>query len=157
MNGNGNGGTPGYKVRIPARFLKEPRISSDAKAFRSVLGAFADGISGRSCVSPKRLQAVLGWGRHRRERAQAELVAKGWLRLEWERGIHGRWARRVYWICEPPSTVAHFERSGANEHVLLNDQHHSQVLLSSHVRSFTTISDMTPKTRKNFPGGSDLT
>lgn len=152
MNGNGNGVTGGYEVRIPARFLKEPRISSDAKVLRSVLGAFADGITGRSCVSPKRLQVVLDWGRYRRERAQTELVAKGWLRLEWERGIRGRWARRIYWLCEPPSTVAHFGRSGANEHALLNDQHHSQVLLSSHVRSLTTISDMTPKTPKKLSG-----
>jgi len=98
-----------FEVRIPARFLKDPAISSDAKVLRAEIGAYADGKTREAFVRPKTLEKVLGWGRRRRERAQAELAKAGWLRLKWRRGSHGRWARRFYELCEP--TVARFERS----------------------------------------------
>jgi hypothetical protein len=96
----------GFIVRIPARFLKEPAISADAKALRAVLGAYADGRSGRSFVRPRTVQQVLGWGRRRREAAQRELVASGWLRLAWKRAGRGRWARRVYVLLDPANRCA---------------------------------------------------
>jgi hypothetical protein len=87
-----------FMVRVAARFLKDPAISSDAKALRAVLGAYADGHSGASYVLPRTLEQVLGWSRYRRERAQRELASRGWLRLGWKRGVHARWARRVYFL-----------------------------------------------------------
>jgi hypothetical protein len=36
-----------YFVRTPARFLKDPRISPQAKLLRVLIGAFADERSGR--------------------------------------------------------------------------------------------------------------
>jgi hypothetical protein len=35
-----------FIVGVAARFLKDPAISSDAKALRAVLGAYADGHTG---------------------------------------------------------------------------------------------------------------
>ena len=121
-----------YQVRIPARFLKDPTISADAKVLRALIGAFADGRTGVSFVQPMKLEQTLGWGRRRRERAQAGLVWAGWLRLKWKRGTHGRWARRVYELSDP-ETVAHFERSGETVQLI---SYHSQ----SQVRSSETTS-----------------
>jgi hypothetical protein len=70
-----------FMVRVAARFLKDPAISSDAKALRAVIGAYADGHTGASYVLPRTLERTLGWGRSRREAAQRELVRHGWLRL----------------------------------------------------------------------------
>jgi hypothetical protein len=89
-----------FVVRVAARFLKDPAISSDAKALRVVLGAFADGRTGASYVLPSTLEQTLGWSRYRRERAQRELVRCGWLRLGWKRGLRARWARRVYFCLD---------------------------------------------------------
>jgi hypothetical protein len=116
-----------FEVRIPARFLKDPAISSDAKVLRAEIGAFADGKTGETFVRPKTIEGILGWGRRRRERAQSELSQAGWLRLKWRRGTHGRWARRVYQLCDP-STVAHLERSGGNVQLI---SHHSQSQVKS--------------------------
>jgi hypothetical protein len=87
-----------FIVRIAARFLKDPAISADAKALRAVIGAYADGHTGRTLVLPRTLEQVLGWGRRRREAAQRELVRGGWLRLEWKRGPRAQWARRIYFL-----------------------------------------------------------
>jgi len=108
-----------YYVRIPARFLKNPEISSDAKALLALIGAYADGHTRLSYVQPKTLDCVLRWGRRRRERAQTELAQAGWLRLRMKRGARGVWSRRVYEICEP-STIAHFERSGERAQLILS-------------------------------------
>jgi hypothetical protein len=89
-----------FVVRVAARFLKDPAISSDAKALRAVLGAYADGRTGRTYVLPSTLEEVLGWGRRRREAAQRELVRRGWLRLGWKRGLRARWARRIYFLSQ---------------------------------------------------------
>jgi hypothetical protein len=121
-----------FEVRIPARFLKDPAISSDAKVLRAEIGAFADGKTGETFVRPKTLETILGWGRRRREQAQAELAEAGWLRLKWRRGSNGRWARRIYELCKP-STVARLERSGEKAQLI---SHHSQ----SQVRSSQTTS-----------------
>ncbi len=121
-----------FEVRIPARFLKNPKMSADAKVLRALIGAFADGHTGVSYVSLKRLEEVLRWGRRRRERAQAELAEAGWLRLKLRRGAHGRWAKRIYELCDP-NTVARFERSGETAQLII---HHSQ----SQVRSSMTTS-----------------
>jgi hypothetical protein len=87
-----------FMVRVAARFLKDPAISADAKALRAVLGAYADGHTGASYVLPRTLEQILGWSRYRRERAQRELVRRGWLRLGWKRGLRARWSRRVYFL-----------------------------------------------------------
>jgi hypothetical protein len=102
--------TTDFMVRLAARFLKDPAISSDAKVLRAALGAYADGRTGCTYVQPSTLQEILGWGRGRREAAQRELVRRGWLRLGWKRGARARWARRVYFLT--PMTVARFGRSG---------------------------------------------
>jgi hypothetical protein len=112
-----------FIVRVPARFLKDPRISSEAKALRVVIGAFADRRTGQSYVTGATLEKTLGWGRRRREKAQKELVKSVWLKLGWKRGLHGRWARRIYQLCEP-TTVARFERSGETAQLI---SYHSQV------------------------------
>jgi hypothetical protein len=122
----------GFVVRTPARFLKDPAISSNAKALRVVIGAYAEGPAGETYVKPTTLEQILGWGRRRRERAQAELEKAGWLRLKWRRGSHGRWARRIYELCDP-STVARFERSGETAQLI---SYHSQSQVKS---SMTTI------------------
>jgi hypothetical protein len=90
-----------FVMRIPARFLKDAAISVDAKALRAVLGAYADGRTGRAYVRPGTLEKVLGWGRRRRESAQRELVKAGWLGLGWRRAGRGRWGRRVYILAAP--------------------------------------------------------
>ena len=117
-------------MRIPARFLKDPTISSDAKVLRAEIGAFADGRTGYSYVQARMLEGILHWGRRRREKAQKELVSRGWLKLGWKRGAHAVWARRTYWLCQP-SAVARFERSGEMAQLISN---HSQ----SQVRSSVT-------------------
>src|SRR5208282_4347498 len=103
-----------FIVRIPARFLKDPTLSADAKALRAVLGAFADGHTGRSYVRPENLGKTLGWGRCRREAAQRELVSSGWLALQRKCALRGRYGRRVYILTEP-STIARSDHSGQIE------------------------------------------
>jgi hypothetical protein len=41
-----------FMVRVTARFPKDPAISSDAKALRAALGAYADGHTGASYAQP---------------------------------------------------------------------------------------------------------
>ncbi len=47
-----------FVVRTPARFFKDAAISSDAKALRGVLGAFADGHTGQTYVKPCALEGA---------------------------------------------------------------------------------------------------
>jgi hypothetical protein len=139
-----------FEVRISARFLKDPSISSDAKALRAEIGAFADGRTGVSFVQPKKLEEILGWGRRRRENAQSELARCGWLRLTWKRGLHGRWARRIYKLTSP-ETVVQFERSGETAQLI---SHHSQ----SQVKSSTDHNmTLVTRTEPNKSDGADLT
>jgi hypothetical protein len=137
-----------FDVRIPARFLKDPAISCDAKVLRAEIGAFADGKTGVTFVQPKRLEEILGWGRGRRERAQSELAKAGWLRLKWRRSNHGRWARRIYELCQP-TTVARFERSGETAQLI---SHHSQSQVKSSIPT-----DLTETSRTVNPLSGDLT
>jgi hypothetical protein len=95
-----------FMVRVAARFLKDPAISADAKALRAVLGAYADGRTGRSYVHPSTLETVLNWGRARREAAQRELARGGWLRLERKRPARGQFGRRVYILLCPDDHCA---------------------------------------------------
>jgi hypothetical protein len=95
-----------FMVRIAARFLKDPAISADAKALRAVLGAYADGSTGRSYVHPSTLETVLRWGRGRRETAQRELARGGWLRLERKRPAKGQFGRRIYVLLCPEDHCA---------------------------------------------------
>lgn len=108
-------------MRIPAPFLKDATISSDAKALRAVLGAFADGHTGRTYVKPCTLEELLGWGEARRLAAQRQLVRSGWLRLGWKRGTHGRWARRIFVLVQP--TAPRFDRYGRNEALIIYHKH----------------------------------
>jgi hypothetical protein len=125
-----------FLVRVPARFLKDSKISSDAKALRAVIGSFADGHTGRSFVNPSTLQKALGWGRGRREKAQRELCTKGWLLVGWQRGGRGRFTKRTYTLCEPPSTIAGFDRSGETPQLI---SYHSQVKSSVTKRDFAFV------------------
>ena len=93
---------PDFYVRLPARFLKDTAISAKAKLLRVILGAFADGQTGRAYVGGARIESLMQCGRAAREKAQRELCTAGWLRLEWQRAAHGRFARRVYVLAEPP-------------------------------------------------------
>jgi hypothetical protein len=126
---------------IPARFLKDPTISADAKVLRAIIGAFADGKTGQSFVNPSTLDKTLSWGRGRREKAQKELCSRGWLCLGCKRGNHGVFARRTYRVCDP-STTASFERSGENAQYIIS---HSQ----SQVKSSIPTSLTTPKKTAN--------
>jgi alkylation response protein AidB-like acyl-CoA dehydrogenase len=138
-----------FEVRIPARFLKDPAISSDAKALLAVIKSFADGKTGLTFVRPKILDEILHWGRGKREKVQRELCEKGWLCLGWKRGL-GRWARRIYEVSEP-GTVARFQRSGEKAQLI---SHHSQ----SQVTSSMTTSLNESQISKNTPSAeSDLT
>ena len=143
-----------YEVRIPSWFLKNPAISSDAKAFLAVIKAFADGKTGLTFVRPKKLDEILHWGRRKREKAQRELCVKGWLRVGWKRGL-GRWSRRTYEVREPGpgerGTIARFQRSGENAQLI---SHHSQ----SQVKSSMTTSLTESQISENTPSAeSDLT
>jgi hypothetical protein len=122
-----------FEVRIPARFLKDPAISSDAKALLAVIESFADGKTGFTFVRPKKLDEILHWGRRKREKAQRELCVKGWLRVGWRRGL-GRWSRRTYTVCEP-GTVARFQRSGETVQLI---SHHSQSQVKSSITTSLT-------------------
>lgn len=129
-----------FTVHIPARFLKDPAISSDAKVLRVVIDAYADGRTGATYVNPSTLDKVLGWGRRRREHAQKELAHKGWLCLSWKRGERAKWAKRIYTLADPRQTVAQFERSGESAQLI---SYHSQG--QSQVKSSITTSLTEPK------------
>jgi len=91
-----------YFVRTPARLLKDPRISPGAKLLRVLIAAFADERTGRTYVSPRRLDTLMCCGRNRRQRLQNELLAAGWLRMERERMANGHLGKRIYFVCVPP-------------------------------------------------------
>ncbi len=127
-------------MRIPARFLKDASISSDAKVFRAVIAAFADGKTGRTHVTGKKLQVTLCWGRRRREKAQAELSKTGWLQLGWKRGNRGKFARRIYIVTAPGLTVPQFEHSGETDQLI---SYHSQSQVRSSIPTNLTESKIT--------------
>jgi hypothetical protein len=137
-----------FEVRIPARFLKDPAISSDAKALFAVIRSFANGRTGLTFVRPKTLDEILHWGRGRREKALRELRTKGWLEASWKRGL-GKWARRIYRVCEP-NAVARFQRSGKTAQLI---SHHSQ----SQVKSSMTTSLTESQISESRPTLGDLT
>ena len=103
-----------FCVRIPARFLKDAAISADAKALRAVLGAFADGHTGRTYVRPShpRKAARLGTAAEKRRRNASWFVPAGWPLWAGSEAARGRWARRIFILAQP--AVARFERSGQN-------------------------------------------
>jgi len=91
-----------FWVRTPARFLKHPDISPEAKMLRAFIAAHADGESGESFVSRHTLQRLMRCGREIRERAQAELIRTGWLGVKREKAERGRWGRNIYVLLVPP-------------------------------------------------------
>ncbi len=112
-----NGKAREFQVRIPARFLKDPEISPAAKLLRVLLAAFADAQTGRTYLSLRRIEQLMGCGRIARQKAQRELAAAGWIRLERKRLGRGRWGRRVFVLGEPAdppqsnfSTVVNLDR-----------------------------------------------
>lgn len=117
-----------FYARIPSRFLKDPMISPDAKLLWALLKVHADVKTGRTYVKGETLERILNWGRRKREKAQAELCEAGWLRLEWKRGTRGRWARRIYLVCEGRSTVAQFQRSGETDHLISSHSQSGKVI-----------------------------
>lgn len=129
-------------MRIPARFLKDSHLSSDARILRSVIAAYADGKTGRTYVTGKKLQETLGWGRHRREKAQGELYRNGWLRLNWKRGERAKFARRIYVLSDPSLTAAQFGRSGETEQLI---SYHSQSQVKSSIPTSLTESKARPE------------
>ena len=92
-----------FRVLVPARFIKDPNISPQAKLLRVILGAFADGKTGRTYVGLRTVERLMGCGRDARRRAQRELVRAGWLRLERKPAARGRWGCRLFILCEPRS------------------------------------------------------
>jgi hypothetical protein len=93
---------PDFRVVIPARFLKDPTVSPTAKLMLATLRAYADVSTGVCFVRTETVERLLRCGRDRREAAQRELVRLGWLRLGWRRGYRGKWARRVFFVSDPP-------------------------------------------------------
>jgi hypothetical protein len=134
-----------FNVLIPARFLKDDSLSSDARILRAVIGAYADGETGMSYVTGKKLQAILGWGRQRRENAQRELHQKGWLRLDWKRGERAKFARRIYALADPAHTVAQSERSGKPEQLI---SYHSQSQVRSSIP--TNLTESNPESTESI-------
>jgi hypothetical protein len=96
------------------------------------------------------LETCLGWGRRKRQRAQAELCRTGWLKLKWRRGLRGKFARRIYVIPISKTTVAHFERSGETEQLI---SYHSQSQVKSSIP--TNLTESKPKSEEVLEG--DLT
>lgn len=115
-----------FYVRISAEFLKDNRISADARLLYCVLAAYADSRTGISYVRPKTLQKTLRWGRRRREQAQGVLVERGYLKLGRKPCARGRWGTRTWSLPKQPATIARFERSGENAQLYPSPQ-------SSHV------------------------
>jgi hypothetical protein len=71
-----------FICRVPATLAKDPVLLPLAKLLYLVLAAHADGHTGRAYISLARLEHLLGCGRGLREKAQRQLVARGWLHLE---------------------------------------------------------------------------
>lgn len=85
-----------YVVRIPARLLKDNRLSPRARLLWATLAAFADGRTHQTYLSHKAIEKLLRCGRVKRQEAEAELTTADWLRIEQERNRTGRFARRIY-------------------------------------------------------------
>jgi hypothetical protein len=105
-----------FICRVPATLVKDPALLPLAKLLYLVLASHADGHTGRAYLSLARLDNLLGCGRGLREKAQRQLVAHGWLRLERKPTGRGRWGSRVFVLNSAASaTSARFDRSGENE------------------------------------------
>ena len=131
-----------FQVRIPARLLQNRTLSANARILRALIASYADGGSGITYVKPERLQEDLGWGRRKREQTQRELERAGWLRLTWSRALRGHFRRRVYELCDPELTVAHFERSGKTAQLISS---HSQSQVKSSLPIILTRPQTEPK------------
>jgi hypothetical protein len=108
-----------FRFAVPARLIKDPHLSPAAKLLRVILAAYADARTGRAHVALKTIERLMRCSRTRRERAQRELVAAGWLQLERERMGRGLLGRRIFLLCEPPAlTTASFHHSGGEQHSL---------------------------------------
>jgi len=114
-----------FICRVPATLVKDPALLPLAKLLYLVLAAHADGHTGRAYLALARLDHLLGCGRGLREKAQRQLVARGWLRLERKPAGRGRWGARVFILLPFASaTSARFDRSGENKQFFNT---HSQV------------------------------
>ncbi|MBI3669176.1 MAG: hypothetical protein HY237_05295 [Acidobacteria bacterium] len=52
-----------FYVRVPARLLKDPKLSPEAKLLRVILAAYADARTGRTFVGLATLERLLRCGR----------------------------------------------------------------------------------------------
>jgi hypothetical protein len=94
-----------FIVRIPARLLKDGRLSSRARLLWSTLAAFADGRTDQTYVSHKAIEKLLRCGRVKRQEAESELIGAGWLRIEQVRN-KGRFSRRTYTLLRTRNSTA---------------------------------------------------
>ncbi len=99
--GKAQAGRRDFIARIPARLLKDPRLSGRAKGLWAILAAHADVKSRRTFVGGETLDRLMRCGRGAREADQRMLRKTGWLRVEWERDRGGLWSRRIYVLCDP--------------------------------------------------------
>jgi len=94
-----------FIVRIPARLLKDARLSPRARLLWSTLAAFEDGHTNQTYVSHKAIERLLHCGRVSREQAERELTETRWLSIEQERK-EGRFSRRTYTLRRTPNSTA---------------------------------------------------
>ena len=60
----------GFQIFVPARLIKDPAISPQAKLLCVILGVYADGKTGRTYVGLRTVERLTGCGRDARQRAQ---------------------------------------------------------------------------------------
>lgn len=118
-----------FFCRIPASLVKDSALSPAAKVLYLVLAAHADARTGRTFVRLRTIERLLRWGRWKRENAQKELAASGWLRLTRKPCARGRWGTRVFVLSLSAPFLsraanARFHRSGEIGQL---DHYHSQV------------------------------
>jgi hypothetical protein len=83
-------------VRIPARLLKDARLSPRARLLWSTLKAYADGHTDETYLSHKAIEQLLHCGRVKRQEAERELITAGWLLSTQARNKTGRFSRPTY-------------------------------------------------------------
>ena len=120
-----------FWVRVPNTLLKSENVSPDAQLLWAKIAAHADGHTGMSYVSGSKLEKLMCCGRRRRQKAQSELVRKGWLKIYRKHAERGRWGSRIYQILIEGQTREQFKHRGESDPYI---SYHSQ----GQVRSITT-------------------
>jgi hypothetical protein len=142
-------GTRIFWVRVPSTLLKSENVSPDAQLLWTKIAAHADGHTGISYVGSAKLEKLMGCGRRKRQKAQSELVRKGWLKVYRKHAERGRWGSRIYQILLEGQTREQFEHCGETDPYI---SYHSQ----GQVRSITTRLTPSEKLAERMLSG-DLT